>query len=626
MKSKNISENKITLIFVIAAIIAGLLCSLLIACTNKSPQEKRAEKLANEIVGGMSIDEKIGQIMLMEFSEWNPDDATYGNTDMAVTNEDVFIPADEEDDMVVLNNEVRSIIADFHLGNIILFGENCKDTESLARLTYDMQHAAIDSGSLPLLIGTDQEGGSVTRLVSGTCMSGNMAVGASGNTENARLSGQVIGSELAAVGINCDFAPDADVNSNRENPIIGLRSFSDDPKVVAKMAEAMAEGMADSGIIPCAKHFPGHGNTSSDSHTGLPLVEESYDEWLKCDGLPFKALAEKNSVGMIMTAHIQYPGLDDTKVKSSLDGDEIYLPATLSKTIITDILKGKLGYDGVVVTDALNMDAIVDNFDPEEAVIMALNAGADMLCMPVTIRSTQDIPKLTALYDTIKAAVADGTLSEKRLNDAARAVIKLKIESGILDRDYNYDVNAAAKEASEIVGGQDNRDIEARVAAGCVKTVYDGKFEGFNPQANDKIAVFMPYLNELNSTQYAFNQMGRDLNVNFYCYQNGLDNEMINASQNADYIILGSEQVVLSMSTEGHWLNTIPQKILDNAKTENIAILCTGLPYQAEKYSADYPCIMLYNYSGMDGADIYASKFAGKFGPAIPAGINSIFK
>ncbi len=619
-------KNKKALIIIIAAVLIVALCVILIIANRDNSAEMRNERRAQDIVSGMSIDEKIGQVILMEFREWDPNDATYENRDMAVTNDDLFKPIEEEDDMVVLNDEVRSIIADFHLGNIILFGENCKDTESLVRLTYDMQHAAIDSGSIPLLIGADQEGGSVTRLVSGTCMSGNMAIGASGDTENARLSGQVIGSELSAVGINCDFAPVSDVNSNRENPIIGMRSFSDNPEVVAEMAASMAKGMSDNGVIACAKHFPGHGNTSSDSHTGLPLVEESYDEWLKCDGLPFKALAEKDSVGMIMTAHIQYPGLDSTKVKSALDGEEIFLPATLSKTILTDILKTELGFKGVVVTDALNMDAIVDNFGPEEAVIMALNAGADMVCMPVTIRSTDDIPKLTALYDAVKAAINDGTLSEERLNDAAARVVKLKIESGILDRDYDYDVISAAEKAAGIVGGQDNRSIEARVAENCVNTVYDGKFEGFKPNADDKIVVFMPYENEINSAKYAFKHMDKELNVSFYCYQDGLSNEMIKATQKADFIILGSEQTVSNMNADGHWLNTIPQKILKNAKTENIAILCTGLPYQAEEFSADYPCIMLYNYSGMDEADIDAEKFAGKFGPAIPAGIEYIFK
>lgn len=613
-------KNRQRAIIIIALCLALIICACIIRITNKNSPLHRAEKIVSE----MSVDEKIGQILLMEFREWDTTAST-GNSDMALSNDDLCRTLDESDDMRVLNDEVRSIIADFHLGSIILFEENCGDIESLTHLTYDLQHAAIDSGSIPLLIGTDQEGGSVTRLKSGTCMSGNMAVGASGDKNNAYLSGKVIGSELSAVGINCDFAPVSDVNSNRDNPIIGMRSFSDDPEVVAEMSASMAEGMSDSGVIACAKHFPGHGNTASDSHTGLPLVDESYEEWLKCDGLPFKALSEQNNVGMIMTAHIQYPGLDSTMVKSALDGEEIYLPATLSKTILTDILKGELGFEGVVVTDALNMDAIVHNFGPDEAVIMALNAGADLVCMPVTLRSTNDTNKLTALYSAIKGALSDGTLSEDRLNDAATRVVRLKIESGILDRDYDYDVDAVAKEASEIVGGEENRSIENRVAAECVNTVYDGEFEKFSPDSNDKIAVFMPYGNELNSVKFAFKRMGGDYNVSFYSYQNGLSNEMIKAARNADYIILGSEQTVSNMSSDTHWLNTIPERILKNANTDNVVILCTGLPYQAEKFSADYPCIMLYNYSGMDEEDIEAEKFAGKFGPAIPAGIEAVF-
>ena len=437
----------IAVICVILAIGVGGICLIInralphLAERTAGKTEKNEHKpiRIEETIGQMSIEEKIGQVLLMDFRMWLTEEerakqleAAVKNTDMEVSNEAQIAYQPEPHGLTVLNEEIRGIIADYHLGNIILFGENCADPQALTHLTYDLQHAAIDSGNFPLIIGTDQEGGNVTRLGNGTCMSGNMAVGASKEPENAYLTGQVIGSELNAVGINCDFAPVADVNSNRDNPVIGMRSFSDDPALVAEMAAAMAKGLKDTDTIACAKHFPGHGNTDTDSHTGLPLVEENYEEWLACDGLPFKNLAEQGNVGMVMTAHIQYPGLDDTRVKSALDGEEIYLPATLSKTILTEILKGKLGFQGVVVTDAMNMDAIADNFGPEEAVIMALDAGADLVCIPASLRSLEDLPKLDALYTAIKSAVSDGTLAEERLDDAVMRVMRLKEEAGIL--------------------------------------------------------------------------------------------------------------------------------------------------------------------------------------------------
>ena len=608
--------------------------------------DRKALHLAEKSVREMSIEEKIGQVLLMDFRMWLTEeekaeqlDAAAQNTDMEVSNVAQVNYQPEPRSLTALNEEIRGIIADYHLGNIILFGENCEDTEALAHLTYDLQHAAIDSGNLPLIIGTDQEGGNVTRLGSGTCMSGNMAVGASGEPENAHLAGQVIGSELNAVGINCDFAPVADVNSNRNNPVIGMRSFSEDPALVAEMAAAMAKGLEDTDTIACAKHFPGHGNTDTDSHTGLPLVEANYEEWLACDGLPFKQLVEQSDVSMVMTAHIQYPGLDDTRVKSVLDGEEIYLPATLSKTILTDILKEKLGFQGVIVTDAMNMDAIADNFGPEEAVIMALDAGADLICMPVSLRSLADLPKLDALYTAIKSAVSNGTLAEERLDDAAMRVVRLKAESGILQRDYDYDVDAAAKYATDLVGGTENRAVERQVAEDCINIVYDGTFVPFSPAAGEKIAVFMPYDSEINSAKYTFKRMETEgmtdaLDVSFYSYQYRtggegaalLSEEMRKAANEADYILLGSEQTTTPMRDPDHWLNTVPAAILKEAKTDQIVILCAGLPYQAEKYSADYPCIMLYNYSGMNESDIDAEKFTGKFGPAVPAGIAAAFK
>lgn len=231
-------------------------------------------------------------------------------------------------------------------------------------------------------------------------MPGNMALGAADDVNVTKEAASVIGQELAALGINADFAPDVDVNSNPANPIIGIRSFSDDADAVAKHGAAFVRALNDTGVISTLKHFPGHGDTDTDSHTGLPMIDKSYNELKANELVPFKACIEAGSQ-MIMTAHIQYPQIEKTTYKSVLTGEDIYLPATLSKTIITDILRGDMGYDGVVVTDAMNMDAVAKHFDKFDAAKLAIEAGVDILLMPVDTSSTEGINSLDSYISTL---------------------------------------------------------------------------------------------------------------------------------------------------------------------------------------------------------------------------------
>ena len=618
-------------------ILAAVLCLAAALILPRTPAAR-----AKRLMAGMSDEEKIGQVILMDFRSWITQEemeAFYKElaekNSAAENSDDTEVPEEAAPaeptpkELTELNDEIREIISDYHLGNIILFGENCTDTKLVTRLTYELQQTAAENGDLPLLIGTDQEGGNVTRLGSGTCLSGSMALGFSGKPTNAYQAGKVLGSELKAVGINCDFAPVADVNSNPDNPVIGMRSFSDDPADAAKLAKAMAGGIQSQGVIACAKHFPGHGDTGTDSHTGLPLVDVSKEEWIKRDAVPFKKLIGSD-IPMIMSAHIQIPALDDTQFVSKKSGETIYLPATLSKRILTDILKEELHFKGVVLTDAMNMAAIAENFGPSEAAVMALNAGADMVCMPVTLRSASDASALRELYEAIENALESGELPRERLEDAVVRVLKLKIKSGILDAKYNYDVDAAAEAADALVGGTKNRQIEARLADECIKLAYNGKFEAFGTDDGKRAVFFMPYENECCSVLHALKCMekaGKTLNAEVICYNKleELTDGMLESLEKADYLVIGSEQLASTVHDESHWLNMIPRKLLSLAKTENIAVICTGLPYQEENFDDSLPRFVLANYSGMNAADIGCEKFRSKYGPAIPAAVYRIF-
>lgn len=584
--------------------------------TAENTEEQMSANI-KQMVADLSLEEKIGQLLLVDFRKWE----TAG--------------AYEVSDLEEMNDEVASIIGDYHLGNIILFGENLKDTKKATALVCAMQGAAISSGNLPLLIGTDQEGGSVTRLGQGTCMPGNMAIGATGNPEYAYENGSVIGSELAAIGINCDFAPDADVNDNPDNPIINLRSFGDDPKKVAPMVSRMSDGLKRAGIIACVKHFPGHGNTSTDTHTGLAIVEKTREEWEACEKLPFAAAID-NGIGMVMTAHIQYPELDDTQVNSKLDGKPIYLPATLSHKIITGVLREELGYDGVVVTDALDMQAISDHFGESEAIIMALNAGVDLMCNPTTMREEKDRKKLTAIYAAIENAVENGTLSMDRIDEAAGRVLLLKQKYGILDTaQYETPVKERITQALSIVGSKAHREIERTIAGDTVQLVSAGSYEPFQPGQKDTVLVLMPYESELYSAEYAINRLRAEgllgefhLELVSYTKKAALDAAAQEKIKKADYIILGSELYASTKNDATHWMNTAPQSAADliaaAGKQSVTAVLSMGLPYGTDRY-ADFPCFISYSYMGMSKEDAESRTITEKYGPNIPAAIEKIF-
>lgn len=596
-----------------------------------------------ELLARMSLEEKFGQVLLMDIREWLTEESKAvqqaqidrekseaGGT--KAENAELAEKKPQPEGLTMLNDEVRQLIDRYRLGNIILFGENCKETAALVRLTNDLQETAKASGLLPMLITVDQEGGSITRLGGGTCMSGNMAIGASGDRNNAYLNGKVIGSELKAVGISADFAPVADVNINPRNPVIGIRSFSDDPLVAGEMAAAMAQGLRDEGIIPCAKHFPGHGNTETDSHTGFPLITTDKEAWFEGEGVSFRYLIENKAVPMIMSAHIQYPGLDDTRVISEMDGMEIYLPATLSRHILTDILKGELGFDGVIVTDSMVMDAIAKNFDSVEAVIMALNAGADLICTPVKVQSKDDMCKMDALYTALRTALETERLSMERLNDAVLRVLTLKADFGLINVSEDVPFDRKVANAMEVVGGAENRAIERQIAADCVRMEYDGTFTPLVPNPGDQIAVLVPYANEGNSVRFAVQRLEREgkiphVELNIICYQNEKtpSDEAVQAIREADWTILISEQLNYVEADNDLWLTLYPVRALKSAEKSHTVILCTGLPYQSARYHAEWPCFVLYNYTGMAETDVNAERFTGKFGPAIPAAVEKVF-
>lgn len=568
------------------------------------------------ILAEMTTEEKITQTLMIDMRKW----ALEGET--------------EAKDFTVMNDEVYEILADYKFGSFIFFAQNIKETEETFELTKAIQEASMRDGGLPLLITADQEGGSVYRLGSGTALPGNMALGATGSKEDAYLAGKIIGSELSVLGINTNLAPVVDVNNNPNNPVIGLRSYSDDPQLVGELASATIKGLDEYNVIGCAKHFPGHGDTATDSHYGLPSVDKSKEVLMENELKPYTVAIEEG-IDMIMTAHILYPQLDDTQLYSNKTGKMESLPATLSKKIVTDLLKGEMGFDGVVSTDGMNMQGLADNWNQDEAVLNALAAGIDMICMPASVTSKADMAMIDNIIATCKESVEnDGYLTMERLDDAVKNILTLKEEKGILD--YNAE-DYSLEKALEVVGSDENRAIERQIAADAATVVKNrNSVLPMQLNAGSKVVAFVPYNNERGQLAMAWNRgieagtvpAGASIEIIRFSGDTVLDAELKNKILEADYIYLNSEVSNASRMNGGSWLSKF---VLDatayarSVKTPSI-VASVDKPYDVQSYEDADAILAVYGCKGsaVDPTEAIVGGATGSvaaYGPNIIAGL-----
>ena len=318
---------------------------------------------------------------------------------------------EQSSDGKTLTSSMKTNLQAYPVGSIVLFRKNISDADQMTALIQDFQNASGNS----LLVAVDEEGGLVARLANHRAFDlpqyqSAAAVGSSGDPEQAKDMGRTIGGYLKPYGFNLDFAPVADVNTNPLNPVIGSRAFSSDPETAAEMVSAAVQGFHEAGMLCTLKHFPGHGDTSEDSHAGTATSTKTWDEMKKAEILPFEAGIAAGA-DVVMTAHITTPNATD-------DG----LPASLSHTMLTERLRGELGFDGVICTDALEMGAIQNLYSSSEAAIAALDAGADLLLIPADLKEA---------FDGVTAAVESGRISEERLDESVRRILTLKEKAGL---------------------------------------------------------------------------------------------------------------------------------------------------------------------------------------------------
>ncbi len=351
--------------------------------------------------------------------------------------------------------EAADFLSAYNPGGVILFGYNAGSPAQIAALTNAIQQAALESASgLPAWIAVDQEGGLVARLSEGfTAFPVNLAVAATGNPAYARAVGLAMAEELRAVGVTMNLAPVADVQTNPHNPVIDRRSYGSDPRRVAEMVAAMVEGLQAGGVLATAKHFPGHGDTGADSHLELPVVALDRSRLEAVELVPFRQ-AVAAEVGAIMAAHIWYPALDPTPDQ----------PASLSPAVLNGLLRQEMGFQGLIMTDALDMDAIDRRYRLEEAAIQAIQAGVDLITPgPHVGLNTQ-----RAAIDAVIRAVQDGVIPLARIEESVRRVLALKAQYGVLDWTPLDPLTAEARLHRET-----HEALVADILAAAVTLVYD---------------------------------------------------------------------------------------------------------------------------------------------------------
>jgi len=381
-----------------------------------------------------------------------------------------------------LPRTLAELIKETELGGVVLFSENLESNHQIIQLTNDLQYAAsLSQSGKPLLIGIDQEGGRVVRLKRSdtSAFSGNMAIGATypeHGTYYATQVGNAIGEELYALGINLNFSPVVDVNSNPDNPVINVRSFGENTEMVSSLGIAMMDALQKQNVIATLKHFPGHGNTNIDSHTGLPRVDSDRQSVYKTDLQPFKKAIELSNPGMIMTAHIEYPHLDDSRLKSNL-GEEIIKPATMSEKILTGLLREEMGFKGIIITDALNMASIDHHFDLDEATAISLMAGADIALMPFRISRIEDIEGFKLFIKNVASKMLDSQSESLKMESSLKRINKIKSDYQIGNKNNNNLVktNRIKEQSDGLAGIKRHKKLQEKLAFDSITLLKNNK-------------------------------------------------------------------------------------------------------------------------------------------------------
>ena len=569
--------------------------------------ESEREKAVNALLSSMTTEEKLAQMIM-------PAVRYFGGKPVTA-----------------LNASLSAMLGKHAFAGVILFAQSLQSAGQTARLTDALQRANAKSGRTQLLICTDQEGGKITRLGTGTQTPGNMALGAIGDPQAAREAAGIIGAELAAIGVNVNFGPVVDVNSEPANPVIGVRSFSDRPALAAAMGRGYVRGLQDQGIVSALKHFPGHGDTGTDSHTGLPTINKDLNELTYTDLVPFAAAIDEGAQ-MVMTAHIQFPKIETKTAVSKSTGARISLPATLSKTMITDVLRGRMGFEGVVITDAMGMDAIADHFSVLEASKLAINAGVDILLMPVDVGSDAGIAAQETYLKNLASMAQRGEISMDAVNAAVRRILRLKYDNGLFSAYENKQPEAYIANAERTLGCSAHHEKEWALAKRTVTLVKNANATLPVKAAGKSILLLAANSAEVLSLQYGAERL-RDEGklpanavIKTDCYASASRERILSEIRAADVVIAVSELYrasALDPRTDagktGKYIDEMIRTAHDAGR--KFVLLSAYLPYDAARFQAADAILICWSDKGMSEDPRSQDDELTQYGPNIPAAV-----
>ena len=461
------------------------------------------------------------------------------------------------------DEHLRTLIEDYHVGNVILFTRNFENAKQMKELTTKIHNEILKNTGVVPFIAIDQEGGLVTRMMKDVTFAAGPMTTSSVSEEAVYDTGKMLAYDMIQLGMNLNLAPSLDVNNNPNNPVINVRSYSDNPVVVSEMGKNFINGSLEYGVLPCAKHFPGHGDAEVDSHLGLPTINHDTKRIHEVEMKPF---IDNISIPSIMSAHILFPAYD-------------IVPATLSKKVITGVLREELGYDGIVITDCLEMKAIADNYGTEQGALQAVLAGIDLLCICHTLEKQVGALKL------IEEAVLNGVLKEEELDKHVERILKGKERTLPYLEKYFYNKELVFSEeykmrASEIVDNSltyvkgeklvltNNTLVIAPVAQ--AKTIIEDEFDERN-------------LAKVLSHNFS------DVDIYEMVNEDTFKNDIISKAKNYDQIIVFSYNANVTP-----WQVEFINKIISTNKTFVISL--KG-PFDYHKYNnlENYMC--LYEYT-----------------------------
>lgn len=418
--------------FVFSAPLWAWLACATAAQAAEGPPADPARERAEAQLEHLTVEQKVGQLMMVGFAGLH------------------------------MTDDIAALVRGRQVGGVCMFKRNIEGPEQIAVLNEDLRELMADS--VPLFIAVDQEGGNVVRISRGALvLPGNMALGATRSAQLAYDAGKAQAEDLKLLGFNMNLAPVLDVNVNPRNPVIGIRSFGDNPALVSAFGAEFIRGQQDGNIATVAKHFPGHGGTDVDSHRGLPVMKESKEQ-VMAQLEPF-ATAIRAGLDGLMTAHVSTP---------TLTGDD--LPATLSPKILTGLLRGELGFDGLVLTDELEMEAIAQRFGVGKAAVMAVTAGADMVLIPWTPEKKLEVQQ------ALLAAAASGEITRERLDAAVRHVLVVKARRGL------FSAPPPLEQRLSLIGRRRGRSVSREISQASVTLLRSGP-QTFPLKLDQKVAV-----------------------------------------------------------------------------------------------------------------------------------------